>query len=209
MSTIEQRLQRLEDEAAIRDLAARFADAATRADIETIRTLFKPDGVFTIGEPFAVTCKGVDEIVALLHKLRDGKDFFVHFVHSGLIQVDGDTASARWLIREVGLGPAKSGPGKSYYNNFGANGGGLLEHLLSAVQISFVHQAIGETVNDRRYRSLIADFTECGQSILVRTLSCGAIALVVQHIRDILPCSGLSGTIANVDIDCLCFFGRL
>ena len=42
MITIEQRLQRLEDEAAIRDLAARFADAATRADYETIRSLFTP-----------------------------------------------------------------------------------------------------------------------------------------------------------------------
>ena len=119
MLTIEQRLQHLEDEVAIRDLAARFADAATRADHETIRTLFKPDGVVTIGEPFAVTCKGIDEISALLHKLRDGKDFFVQFVHSGLIQVNGNTASARWTTREVGLGPAKSDTGKSYYNNFG------------------------------------------------------------------------------------------
>ena len=64
MLTIEQRLQHLEDEAAIRDLAARFADAATRADYETIRSLFTPDAVFTIGEPFAVTCKGPNEIVA-------------------------------------------------------------------------------------------------------------------------------------------------
>jgi hypothetical protein len=119
MLTIEQRLQHLEDEAAIRDVTARFADAATRGDHETIRSLWKPDGVFMIGEPFAVTCKGIDEIDALLHKLRDGKDFFVEFIHSGLIQLDGNTASARWLVREVGLGPAKSGPGKSYYNNFG------------------------------------------------------------------------------------------
>ena len=72
-----------------------------------------------IGEPFTVTCKGIDEVDALLHKLRDGKDFFVQFVHSGLIQVDGNTASARWIMREVGLGPAKSVPEKSYYNNFG------------------------------------------------------------------------------------------
>jgi hypothetical protein len=99
MLTIEQRLQHLEDEAAIRDLAARFADAATRGDHVTIRSLFMPDGIFTIGEPFAV--------------------FFVQFVHSRLIQLDGNTASARWLLREVGLGPAKSGHGKSYYNNFG------------------------------------------------------------------------------------------
>jgi ketosteroid isomerase-like protein len=92
MLTIEQRLQHLEDEAAIRDLAARFADAATRADYETIRSLFTPDAVFTIGEPFAVTCKGIDQIVAHIRKLRDGKDFFVEFVHSGLIQLDGNTA---------------------------------------------------------------------------------------------------------------------
>jgi hypothetical protein len=113
MLTIEERLQHLEDEAAIRDLAARFADAATRGDHVTIRSLFMPDGIFTIGEPFAVTSRGVDEIGALIHMLRDGKDFFVQFVHSGLIQLDGNMASARWLLREVGLGPAKSGHGKS------------------------------------------------------------------------------------------------
>jgi len=55
MLTIEQRLEHLEDEAAIRDLVARFADAATRGDYETVRSLFKPDAVFTIGEPFATT----------------------------------------------------------------------------------------------------------------------------------------------------------
>jgi len=115
--TIEERLQHLEDDAAIRDLAARFADAATRGDHQTLRSLWKPDGIFVIGEPFAVTCKGIDEISAHIRKLRDGKDFFVEFVHSGLVQIDGNTASARWLVREVGMGPGKSG--KSYYNNFG------------------------------------------------------------------------------------------
>src|ERR1700722_9124722 len=114
MLTIEQRLQHLEDEGAIRDLAARFVDTATRADYKTITSVLTTDAVFTIGEPFAVTCKGPNEIVALIHRLRDGKDFFVEFVHSGLIQLDGNTASARWLLREVGLGPAKSD-----YNNFG------------------------------------------------------------------------------------------
>ncbi len=48
MPSIEQRLQRLEDEAAIKELAARFADAATRNDIETIKTLFTEDAVFSI-----------------------------------------------------------------------------------------------------------------------------------------------------------------
>lgn len=112
--TLEQRVQRLEDEAAIRDLAARFADAETRGDQETVRSLFRPDAVFRIGAPNAVTCEGVDAIVAFLEGLRGGKEFFVQFVHSGLIQIDGDTASARWLVREIALVP-----GKTYYNNFG------------------------------------------------------------------------------------------
>ncbi len=119
MPTIEQRLERLEDQAAIRDLAARFADAATRGDHKTITSLCKRDAVFTIGKPNAMSVTGADEIAALIDKLRSSKDFFVQFVHSGLIVVDNDTASARWLMREVGLGDAKEGPGKSFYNNFG------------------------------------------------------------------------------------------
>jgi ketosteroid isomerase-like protein len=113
MLTIEQRLQRLEDEAAIRDLASRFADAVTRADHKTLRSLWKPDGVFMIGEPHPVACKGIEEIDALIGKLRDGKDFFVQFVHGGLVHVDGNKASARWLMREIGSGPGKSG--QDYY----------------------------------------------------------------------------------------------
>jgi ketosteroid isomerase-like protein len=74
------------ERAAIRDLAARFADAATRADYETIRSLFTTDAVFTIGEPFAVTCRGPNEIVALIH------------MQILTIELDGNTASARWLV---------------------------------------------------------------------------------------------------------------
>jgi hypothetical protein len=44
------------------------------------------------------------------------RNFFVEFVYCELIRLDGNTASARWLLREVGLGPAKRGPGNSYYN---------------------------------------------------------------------------------------------
>lgn len=119
MLTAEQRLQRLEDEAAIRDLAARFADAGTRNDIETLRSLFTPEAVFIIGGPVPATCHGVDEIAALIHKLEDNKEFFVQFIHSGLIQIDGHRASARWLVREVAMGAGENGAGKSYYNNFG------------------------------------------------------------------------------------------
>lgn len=52
MPTIEQRLQRLEDEAAIRDLVARFADAATRADNQAFAALWAPNATFVINNPF-------------------------------------------------------------------------------------------------------------------------------------------------------------
>jgi len=58
----------------------------------------------------------------LLHSFTScetAKTFSSNLFTVGLIQLDGNTASARWLLEEVGLDPAKSGPGKSYYNNFG------------------------------------------------------------------------------------------
>src|ERR1700686_3923316 len=61
-----------------------------------------------------VSISGSTPIDAHIQKFRDGKDFFVQFVHSGLIEIKGNAASARWLVREVALGPAKSGSGKSY-----------------------------------------------------------------------------------------------
>lgn len=59
-------------------------------------------------------CNGMEEIMALLSKLRDPKVFFVEFVHSGQVAVNGDHATARWIIREVG-----KGPGETYYNTYG------------------------------------------------------------------------------------------
>jgi SnoaL-like domain len=114
MKSTEERLMSLEDDMAIRKLVAKFADATTIADHEEFKSLWKPDGVFTINQPASVTKTGIDEISALIMQLRDDRDFFVHFVHSGVIEVDGNTATARWIIHEVA-----QGPGEKYYNNYG------------------------------------------------------------------------------------------
>ncbi|WP_343697976.1 nuclear transport factor 2 family protein [Flavobacterium sp.] len=114
MKTIEERILILEDESAIRNLAAEFADAATTADYDKLRLLWKDDGVFTINEPANVTKTGVDDICAHIKFLRDERDFFVQFVHSGVINVNGNQAAARWIIHEVGQGPSEK-----YYNNYG------------------------------------------------------------------------------------------
>jgi hypothetical protein len=44
--------------------------------------------------------------------LRGDKEFFVQFVHSGVITVNGDHATARWLVEEVAKG------GDKYYHNY-------------------------------------------------------------------------------------------
>ncbi|MGI4831799.1 MAG: nuclear transport factor 2 family protein [Janthinobacterium lividum] len=113
MATLEERIQKLEDEAAIRDLAATFADAATRNDMALLASVWTKEGIFTIEAPLKNVCSGVEEIVTLISKLRGDKEFFVQFVHSGVMDVKGDHATARWIMREVGKG------GDKYYHNYG------------------------------------------------------------------------------------------
>ena len=112
MPTLEERIQTLEDEAAIRKLAAAFADAATRNNMHELTHIWKKDGIFTIGEPMHKVSKGIDEIVSFLSGLRANKEFFVQFVNSGVMTVDGDHATAQWLIEEVAKGE------ETFYHNY-------------------------------------------------------------------------------------------
>src|SRR5262245_32288676 len=105
---------RLEDEAEIRKLVARFADAATRADKAAFAATWAPDARFEIKEPLASSARGSAAIMTMFSKLRDDKLFFVQFVHSGVIDVDADRATARWITHEVGRGH-----GEVYYRNYG------------------------------------------------------------------------------------------
>ena len=114
MLTVEQRLQRLEDEAAIRDLVARFADTTTREDYAGFAALWAPNATFAINKPFVNSATGTEAILAMLHKLRDGRDFFVQFVNSGVIELLENQATARWILHEA----AKS-PGEHYYTPYG------------------------------------------------------------------------------------------
>ncbi len=106
-------LQRVLDEASIRNTVARFADSATRADYDSFRATWAEDGEFVIGEaPHGQRATGVVEIVALLRRLRVGKTFFVQFALPGVIEIDGDMAATRTLCHE-----AARGPGETYYRN--------------------------------------------------------------------------------------------
>jgi len=128
MDTIEQRLQRLEDEAAIRTLVARFADAAVLADYEAFRSLWTTNGKWTIHEPFLMSAEGAENINEMLRQLRKGRAFFAQFVHSGIITITGNKANSRWIIHEESEGPANV-----FYNNFGV----YLDHLERTIEGSW------------------------------------------------------------------------
>jgi hypothetical protein len=113
MSDQHSRLQQFMDEASIRNTIARFADSATRADPAMFHSVWADDGEFIIGQtPPGQYSKGADNNVALLHKLRSGKEFFVQFALPGVIVIDGDQATTRTFVHE-----SARGPGEKYYRN--------------------------------------------------------------------------------------------
>ena len=106
-------LSRMLDEAAIRNLVARFADSVTCSDYDMFRSVWADDAAFIIGEaPHGQSATGVDDIVAMLRRLRAGKDFFVQFALPGVIEVSGNEATTRTFCHE-----AARGPGETYYRN--------------------------------------------------------------------------------------------
>lgn len=107
------RLKELEDKAEIHALVARFADAATTNDYDTFKSLWAKNGTWTIHKPYFATAEGVEKIDEMFRSLEKGRAFFVQFVHTGVIELDGDKATARWVVHEV-----SEGPEASYYNNY-------------------------------------------------------------------------------------------
>lgn len=104
MTDLSLSLHRLLDESAIRKLIARFAEAAIRADYDAFRSVWAPDATWTIGTPPKAHVEGLDAILGLFRRLRSEKDFFVQFALPGVIDIDGDTASASCVCYEAARG---------------------------------------------------------------------------------------------------------
>lgn len=110
MRTLEERLRAVEDELSIRNLAARFTDAVNERDVAAFRQLWTNDAVWEIGPPLQSRAEGVDEIAALLSRLLEAEQYFMQMTHSGVIEIKGDRATARFVERERGRGES------SYYD---------------------------------------------------------------------------------------------
>lgn len=112
MTDIDTRLRILEDQMAIQQLAARFTDAVNERDPAAFAGLWVDgDALWEIGEPLASRAQGREQIVAMLERLMAIESHFMQLTHSGVINLDGDRATARWDMRERGRGDG------TYYDN--------------------------------------------------------------------------------------------
>jgi ketosteroid isomerase-like protein len=94
-------VQTIADRVEIEALRGEFTDAAMMRDYDRLASLFTPDGVLRMPN-IPVELAGQEEIRAWGERVPDRVDFLVQTTHPGTIALDGDTASGRAYIQELG-----------------------------------------------------------------------------------------------------------
>jgi ketosteroid isomerase-like protein len=95
-------LQATTDRVEIEALRAEFTDAAMMRDYDRFASLFTHDAVYRIPDA-DIEQTGREQIRAGVERLADEWKYFVQTTHPGAIELDGDTASGRAYIQELGL----------------------------------------------------------------------------------------------------------
>lgn len=93
--------QAIADRVEIEALRSEFTDAAMMRDRARLASLFTPDGVLRMPD-VPVEFTGPEEIRTGGEKLQEQWDFFIQNTHQGAVVIDGDTATGRAFIQEVG-----------------------------------------------------------------------------------------------------------
>jgi ketosteroid isomerase-like protein len=109
--------QTIADRVEIEALRGEFTDAVMMRDYDRVASLFTPDGVWRMPDiPAEMT--GQEQIRAWGRRVPDFVDFLVQNTHPGLIRLDGDTASGRAYMSEVGRGrDGRSGINHAIYHD--------------------------------------------------------------------------------------------
>lgn len=89
-------LQRLFDEAAVRDVAARYCWALDTLDRAMLETVFLPDATAKLGN--AHLLEGIDAIWGRIHAALGNLTVSQHLIGSQLVEVTGDTATQRCYL---------------------------------------------------------------------------------------------------------------
>jgi SnoaL-like domain len=112
VANLEARLRTVEDRLEIQALAARFSDAVNERAVTAFAQLWASDRpIWEIGPPLLSRAEGIDEIIAMLRRLFQIERYFMQMTHSGVVTIDGDRATARFVERERGQGD------DTYYDN--------------------------------------------------------------------------------------------
>lgn len=88
----------LAERMAIQHLAQVYADGVMQRDPEIWGSTWAEDGVWELGGREPVS--GRDNVVAFWSSVMQGYPLVLHWVQPGLIEVHGDTATARFYIQE-------------------------------------------------------------------------------------------------------------
>lgn len=104
-------LQTVADRVEIEALRGEFADAVMVHDFDRLASLFTEDGAVRIPEAGAESV-GRTEIRAGIERLQGMWEYFVQTTHPGVVQLDGDTATGRAYLCELG----RLRDGTSYLN---------------------------------------------------------------------------------------------
>ncbi|WP_426403674.1 LUD domain-containing protein [Streptomyces sp. R-07] len=89
------------DRVEIEALRGEFTDAAMMRDRPRMASLFTADGALRMPD-IPAEMVGREEIRAVGERLQSNWDFFVQTTHPGTITLDGDTATGRAYIQELG-----------------------------------------------------------------------------------------------------------
>ena len=94
MPTLEERIQRIEDRDAIRELTSRYCHAVVEADVDAIVDLFCEDGAMVMGE---TVNRGGE---ALRQSYREALADLTPkpMIHNHVIELAGDTATGRCSV---------------------------------------------------------------------------------------------------------------
>jgi ketosteroid isomerase-like protein len=94
-------VSRADDELAIRSLAAAYTDAVNRRDGEGMAAVYAQNGV--LHSPAAgAPVEGIEKLRKRFKRLVEKeRDFLMQLTHSGVVELYGDTATARWWFSEI------------------------------------------------------------------------------------------------------------
>ena len=109
--------QAIADRVEIEALRGEFTDAAMQRDYDRLASLFTPGGALRMPNVPAELI-GQEQIRAFGRRVPEVVDFLVQNTHPGSIQLDGDTASGRAYMHEVGRGrDGRSGLNYAIYHD--------------------------------------------------------------------------------------------